>query len=221
MKPIIFLTFFLSIILGVQQSLNAQGCIQGISTDPDNPIPNLSPTDPLAFHENTFDWREQWFPVPTYYCSNLPSSGVESPFWSLSLNVDGIAFNELSDFQPADGWELVKRGFGYLMREGRMTYATAQPSGGKFVFPYLMLYNKHSGVLRVMVALPFTNSFQQVEISLSLEKGSSLITGFSNLNGLFSQGRNAAVGKPIHRSGCAGAHLQPLLPARRALPRGA
>lgn len=64
--------------LGAVFAQSAGDCVQGISTDPGNPVKS-NPTDPV-FHENTFDWREEWYPVrPTYSCT-LEPGGMHSPF---------------------------------------------------------------------------------------------------------------------------------------------
>lgn len=176
-------------------------CLQGIETDPLHPSPAAStaPGLPPAYHTNTFDWLAQWFPVPSQYCFNIDPRGIESPFWHPSPSLDAIERDAFSDFQPADGWELVKRGMGYLMEPGQMTNPpTASTIGTTFNNPYLILYNRYRAELRVMAALPFTNPNQQVEITLILEDQEASnpdFTGYDNLNGLFSQ--TSAVAQPL------------------------
>ena len=104
----------------------------------------------------------------------------------------------LSDFQPADGWELIKRDMGYLMRSGQMALPSPNPSlliGTPFSNPYLMLYNRHRGVLRIIAALPFNQPGQEIEVSLEFDQDSYLGEGYEHVNGLFSQ--SSAVARPL------------------------
>lgn len=193
MKKYILLGLLLS-SLGAFHAQSTGNCVQGISTDPDNPV-KASPTDPV-FHENTFDWRLEWYPARPSYDCNMEIDGLWSPFFSTFADLSGIAKGTLSDFQPADGWELIKRDMGYLMQAGQMSYGTASSNGGVFINPYLILYNRFRGELRVIAALPFNNPGQDILVSLKLRNDlDNLYTGYHHLNGLFSQ--STAVARPL------------------------
>ncbi len=182
--------------LGVLSAQSSGDCVQGISTDPDNPI-KANPGDPV-FHENTFDWRQPNYPVRQSYCFNVGPEGVQNPFYSTSTMLSAVARGALSDFQPVDGWELVMRDMGYLQRPGQMNYSSAISNGGTFTSPYLMLYNRYRGVLRVFAALPFQVPGQAVLIKLTVNDDvDHLFPGYKNLNGLFSQSQRVA--QPLDR----------------------
>ena len=88
--------------------------MRGISTDPDNPVKS-NPADPV-FHENTFDWRKAFYPPrPSYNC-NLEVGGIENPYFEGSVSLMVILQDALSDFHPADGWELIHWGTGAVCR---------------------------------------------------------------------------------------------------------
>ena len=122
---------------------------------------------------NSFDWKTQNF---TIYTNAQGVKTVESPFFNSSLtnpNVNEFSQYSLKDFQPADGWELIQYDF------GNATIGTD--------VPYFILYNKHSGLMRVFVA--FANLYgQNNAITLELryvsnESRSALMENFSP-NGL-------------------------------------
>lgn len=88
---------------------------------------------------SNFDWTTQTY---TIYTISHGMQTVYSPFYNFSLN--DLNTNQLSqysnkDFLPSDGWVFIKKDF------GNATIGTD--------FPYLILYNKYSGTLRVFFAL--------------------------------------------------------------------
>lgn len=115
------------------------------------------------------DWRVQNY---TIYTVTLGTQTVESPFYNTNLsnpNINEFSQYTLKDYEPGDGWELLQYDFG-------------TPSIGTDA-PYLMLYNRHTGLLRVFVA--FASLFgQNNAVSLELgyvpnEARSALLENFS------------------------------------------
>jgi len=184
---------FLILLIGGLGHLSAQvsgNCVSGISTDPDNPI-KANPSDPV-YHENTFDWRQAWFPV-VLFCSNPDNRGIASPFWNRSA----LWGNERSDFEPSDGWELINRNLGYMMEPGQMDDPpTATRINRTFAGPYIILYNRYRGLIRVLGALPFVTPSKGVLITLNLPTDPSRsYEGYTHTNGLFSQ--HSRVAQPL------------------------
>jgi len=102
---------------------------------------------------NSFDWRTQTY---TLYTNAQGIKTVESPFYNSSLtnpNVNEFSQYTLKDYEPADGWELIQYDF------GTSTVGTDAP--------YLILYNRHTGLMRVFVS--FANLLgQNNAITISL-----------------------------------------------------
>jgi hypothetical protein len=119
---IIALSLIISLIS--VSALNGQdftGCSEDdprwlISTNPVNPFP-ISPPAGREWERNTWDWTQGTWPVNS---PNYPSSSlVNSPYYS-SLSI--YAPYSLPPFSPfldknfhlEDGWELLRRDFGYI-----------------------------------------------------------------------------------------------------------
>jgi len=140
------LTISALILFGIMPNLNSYGqcSLNGTKTDPSNPLPS-SPPPLRGFEKNNFNWLSStgWDVLNSTYGTSAVN--IHSPFYNTDIGVYSIiGHHELSDFYPADGWELVKRDFGYL------TDGTACPN--HYAGPYFILYNKYSGILRVFAA---------------------------------------------------------------------
>lgn len=77
--------------------------------------------------------------------------GVISPFYDTHV-VPFIADNGNSDFLWENGWELITKGMGYDYTEQTGHNCTNTQSAYKV--PYFILYNRYTGVLRVLVLFP-------------------------------------------------------------------
>lgn len=157
----ILLILGLSVLNLWMVSISAQSCLDDISTDPRNP----SNTDRPAF-ENSF----YWFPNNGNNHSNFeiitPGAtypNINSPFWAIptTLPVGQIADQQLSDFYPEDGWELLKVNFG---KHNDGTQRSILPN-----MPYMALYNKYSGTIRFVGMWPnVSNSWQIIRFKVSI-----------------------------------------------------
>jgi hypothetical protein len=90
---------------------------------------------------NTFDWKTPSYPLNSLYFPNATS--IESPFQQGgNTNVTQLVLT--NDMKPEDGWELIRRDFGFQ--------DNGSPAITPIFMPKLMLYNKRTGVFRVIIA---------------------------------------------------------------------
>lgn len=185
----------------ISNNIKSQSCVNGTETNPAYPSPNVN-----NYKKNTFDWTSRSTYPPNnlipYAVSNYPSAGVTvntivNPFWSTSQFIDRIAGGADSDNKPEDGWELIKQDFGYYydnvtQKWNGNTMGTGQPSDPRAFpssFNYMMLYNKYTGILRIMAKLPLVqNSLtNRIYFKLSFLQDNSKLN-YQNLkvNGLFN-----------------------------------
>lgn len=151
---------------------SAQICGEkGIATDPLNSYPNGRPTPynpekPAA--ANHFNWRLNPL-VDGVNFMFTPVTGTPVPLlspWHIA-NDPSVQYNAMakginSDYKPADGWEVFKVNLGRLA--DNTTYRMRVP-----VVPYIMLYNKYTGVLRIFAHLDRTGDYNSINVKLSVE----------------------------------------------------
>ena len=150
-----------------------------INTDPDNPS-----NDECSNFANNFDWRVQHTPggnVPAerYYVYGPTTAvndpiGVRNPF-NGPAGSDYSSFltaNHESNYQPEDGWELLKVEFGSEGNIGLGMNVPPAPNNVSYERPmlaYMMLYNKYSGTLRFFGTLTEPNTtYETVKIELRI-----------------------------------------------------
>lgn len=109
---------------------------------------------------NTFNWfygeqnSGRWWNLN---CQSQPNATAIWLPWEQSDNPLMTHILGKRDL-PGDGWELIKRNLGYL---------DSGAPAANLVNPYVVLYNKHSGMLRVFVATGMrVQDYQFVEIKL-------------------------------------------------------
>ncbi len=134
--------------------------LKGIVTNPAGPAVN----NELPVKKNTFNWHTgplnngtRW-PLNSTWVPNMPS--IALPWWQ----TDNVQISALQGYvdKPADGWELIKRDLGY-----DDTGAPASVTN-----PYVILYNKYTGMLRVFVAVAqIVPGYNFAEIKLSFVGG--------------------------------------------------
>lgn len=115
----------------------------GISTDP-RPGKAYNNERGAEF-ANTFNWMDPVY-SPTHFAGG-PLQGItyfNSPFYNNNYFLNFLAHQENSDFYPEDGWELVHWGFGKKLDGSNDSYDRE--------LLYLMLYNRHSGMIHVFGA---------------------------------------------------------------------
>jgi len=124
---------------------NGQCIKEQISTNPANPINNELPQ-----MKNYFDWMQPSFPLNS---SEININPLASPFYQTDNNAINH-FVDSKDYLPVDGWELIKKDFGY----------NEFPS---VTYPYFILYNRFTGVLRCFVAMKQVAGYNSARITLS------------------------------------------------------
>lgn len=133
--------------------LQAQCPANGIFTRPDSAINTQYPPK-----LNTFNWLAQKYITNTTYAS----PGNDS-IWSPVYQPDNVIVNHLrlaTDMKPSDGWELLRRDFGFA--------DNGTPNNPKAPFCYIIMYNKYTATLRVFVARNTATAFTNARIMLRL-----------------------------------------------------
>lgn len=161
----------------------------GISTNPNNPINNNCPE-----RRNNFDWRVQG----TYgnhedyiiYGPNSTQYEIQNPFTGPSgtPHFGNLTAFTTSDYQPEDGWELIKVDFGIegnVNIDNKPNYQPNQPTNHtKPKLPYMILYNKYSGTMRFFGSLLGARSdYETLEIQLRIPKVSPNVTNYGRYVG--------------------------------------
>lgn len=149
----------------------AQPCAKGISTNPSAPVNPEKPSKTNTF----FDWRTQFYQVNS---AAIAATQIESPFFQ-NNNANVSHFFENKDMSPADGWELITYDLGFN--------ENGTPRNPPTDYVFLVLYNKHTGILRVFLAGNSPTSFNGAQIQLKFHDVSSLKLSsvLSNVDKLF------------------------------------
>jgi hypothetical protein len=188
------------------QCFGNDGCPSGTTTGVTQPCPSSN-----DFHKNTFDWTQPTIPAiakPDF--SNFIPYGpyvLPNPYYTPGPDpyIANIAQGAQSDFQPSDGWELVKQDFGYYydatanVWNGTPIQNLAFTTGvNNTTIAYFMLYNKYTGVLRIFADFPFSGGIEYSNIEVTIAfigsdgtsstanyvnfKPSALFNAYNNLN---------------------------------------
>lgn len=154
---------------------------KGINTNPGNLV-----NPECSAQVNNFDWRVKHIPggvVPderfwVYYQDDNNPSWIRNPF-NGPIDASYTPFltaNHGSNYQPEDGWELLKVdfgsngniGLGVNDKPGASTVSTSRPK-----LPYMMLYNRYTGTLRFFGSLlEPDNTYETVRIELRVPEKS-------------------------------------------------
>jgi len=161
---------------------NTTPCCNGIiRTDP-RPQ-HTSNTERSAF-KNNFDWRtygdfNAYHPLGGYWDGTGLPLGMPNPFFTNKSHLSHInnfpsvpsnqSEDDVLDFHPEDGWELLHRHLGYELDET----STIQLNLNNRPNPYFILYNRYTGVLRVIASLDQIGANQTVETRLEFLEGLS------------------------------------------------
>jgi len=128
----------------------AVGTANNIRTDPADPT---NPDCPAQI--NTFDWRQNQYPFSWTGAPHLTQ--VQSPYWNSSNGLYDELWDEFiggKDYQPEDGWELLKKGV----------------APDVVNFNYVVLYNRFTSIIRVVFALPPTQEdYQFIQVVLNFD----------------------------------------------------
>ena len=177
-KPAIMrklLTIICSLII-LNESYGQYPCYNGISTNPLNPINNQLPSKMNTF----FNWQDSIYQVQPINSTCVRGSQMESPFFKID-NLEEL--RESKDMKWDDGWELIRRGFGLTEQN---TYTT-----DPVPHAYLILYNKYTGVLRILLKTCRGADYNAAKITLSFNSLSQIKTDLLEL----SRGSVSAIDK--------------------------
>jgi hypothetical protein len=155
-SPLILSLF---VLICYQVNSFAQCPPNGITTNPSAPINTQAPSK-----LNTFEWRNQTFPINSYY--SIPGELTFSPFYQTD-NIPINHFIDNKDMQPEDGWEIIRKDFGYL--------DDGTPSSVPITHPYLVLYNKYTAIMRVFVAKGDNPAYTGARIKIEFLGGQDLM----------------------------------------------
>ena len=137
----------------------------GITTNPAAPVNNQRPSK-----LNTFDWTQQNYPINLLYNYNNATS-IKNPYYQSDnqyLSALSIPNDGLRDMYPFDGWELIKKDFGY---EDNGT-----PSVPAAYRLYLILYNKYRGILRVFFARGDQQPYNGASVKLTFNNSTASLS---------------------------------------------
>ncbi len=160
----------------------ANSCIQTACEQALRPIISTNPTAPRNVFRpeliNNFDWTTDLFPVFDRALSvffHTADNKMQSPFHqSGNRFISHFNDNESRDNSPNDGWELITKDFGGI-------YSSYYPEAvnNRFIasVPYLVLYNKFLGKLRVLVVRKHTDeiNFHKIIVRFDGTNKSSLL----------------------------------------------
>jgi hypothetical protein len=152
---LLFITAFYSLVVKAQYP-----CNNGISTNPLNPINNQ-----LMSKMNTFfNWQDSlWAMQPSAFCFRTDFN--ESPFYKID-NLEEL--REAKDMKWDDGWELIRRFVGLTETN---SYTATNPE-----HLYVVLYNKYTGILRVLLLACRGADYNAASIILQFDGTSQMKT---------------------------------------------
>jgi hypothetical protein len=130
----------------------------GITTNPSAPF---NPQLPAATNLY-FDWRQASYQNNT---TCQPFTQVESPFYKID-NLEIL--RQSKDMLPEDGWELIRREFGYDNQNN------ARPDVPEHT--YYVLYNKVTGILRILLKTCRAADYNGAKITIKFDATSSFQT---------------------------------------------
>ena len=168
----------------ISNGIFAQLCISNTNTTPC--CNGIIRTDPRTAHtsntertgfENKFDWRAYgdysvYHPDGGYdFGTGVPYDAWNPFYKNLSYlkhinNYPSVAQNQSEDykidFHPEDGWELAHRHLGYELDETTLVTNNTDNRTG----PYFILYNRYTGMLRIIASLDNLAAHQSIETGI-------------------------------------------------------
>lgn len=127
----------------------------GVSTNPQSP---MNPNDPAYL--NHFDWTT----TSPYYQINTtcsPNTSTPNPFQSNQLELLPLSLSK--DMMPIDGWEMIAYNLGFDNNNN--------PLASRPEHTYIMLYNKYTGILRILVKWCRNINYNGAQLTLKFAPG--------------------------------------------------
>lgn len=146
-KYIIMISAFIAI-----NAFSQTNCQNNVSTDPDAPTNDALPSGPDSDqYLNGFNWID------------TNAAGIHLDYETINMNFAGVPFSEMNNIMVtgledynyiadsplhlgSNGWELLLVNLGYYP-----DYTTELESSANDALPYIVLYNRYSGTVRVFV----------------------------------------------------------------------
>lgn len=186
-------TIVFALLLGSWNFLCTQVCIpNGISTNPENPINPNPPTNSPEHWLNEFEWYANDgtalvdIAIHDMFTLNPNHVSMTNPFSDQNANYShlvNVPFEDL-DMLPEDGWELISVNLGSYPNGEVLTEQIPPQQSDYSQIPYILLYNKYRGILRL-----FANSltglqggYESASITLRFENGEE-VSGLLRHNG--------------------------------------
>lgn len=175
---------------------NVDGYYNTLRTNPDNPLNTEIPQKQNGgsiYHSNPiFDWRSYYFKKKGL-CDN--EQIVISPYEQTDNDLlTDICTNK--DYKPESGWELITQRFGDPM--------DSEDFLSGINFPYFILYNRYTGLLRFFISVCETEAYQSARFTLQFNSGritSALDLGVSSEDKPF-RALDDSIGLPKYTSVC-------------------
>ena len=156
-----YTSYFILSVLGISAIMSgplyAQSCPPvDITTNPNGPLNTQVPA-----MTNTFDWTQTYWPNERLYGGSTILTSLTNPFIPANYTSGTWQKNTLlndSPHNPKDGWEIIARGDGFTIEDlnnnGLYDDYDATTTLPIVDYPYIVLYNKYSGILRVGGKIP-------------------------------------------------------------------
>ncbi len=148
--------YFLLVLLVSQLSISQSVCNpNGISTNPSSPV---NPQD--ANYLNRFNWAstDANYPINS---TCTPNSFTPNPFQSNQSEL--LPLSLIKDNKPVDGWEIIAYNLGY---DNNNIALNVKPE-----HTYIMLYNKYTGMLRILLKWCRNTNYNGALLSLRFAPG--------------------------------------------------
>lgn len=128
--------------------------------------------DPSRPHPMIFDWTRTSFPLHSNASGLRDLAAIQSPFFQYT-NAATLPLTLNPDMHSYNGWELIRQDFGYVYQP----YFPSDMEGLKrsdglghpnpIGYPYFILYNRYTGILRVFVAVTPLKAYNVSFVSIS------------------------------------------------------
>ncbi len=175
---------------------NVDGYYNTLRTNPDNPLNTEIPQKQNGgsfYHASPiFDWRTYYFKKKGLCDSEQI---VISPYEQTDNDLlTGLCMSK--DYKPESGWELITQRFGDPMDADEFLSGIS--------FPYFILYNRYTGLLRFFISVCQTEAYQSASFTLRFNSDritSALDLGVSSEDKPF-RALDDSIGLPEYNSVC-------------------
>ncbi|MFK8038828.1 MAG: T9SS type A sorting domain-containing protein [Crocinitomicaceae bacterium] len=172
-------TYLTFVLLLSFSALFSQTCVNNVNTDPPNAFNNALPANPDALkYLNNFSWFDMSAP---YTLTNMYQFN-QLPYQTLS----NVWVNQYHYYKyiteaplplPENGWELLTVNLGRFPDNTTAHTFTNGALSESVYYPYIVLYNRYSGVIRVFLKYVLSNQSASAAIKVNLEFANNQVSG--------------------------------------------